>query len=46
MTVLLAWLAGVITLASIVLWVAGVRLLINLYESNYYRPKMRKQREL
>ena len=45
MNVVIVWLAVMLILASIVLWVIGVRLLINLYESDYYKPKMRKQRD-
>ena len=45
MTVLLVWLAGMATVASIVAFVAGVRHGIDLYETKYYKPRMRKQRD-
>lgn len=45
MTILLAWLSGMATIASVVAFVAGMRYAIDRYEENNYKPRMRKQRD-
>ena len=43
--VALIWLASFLFVSSAIGFVVGVRLLIEWYEQNIYKPRMRKQRD-